>query len=215
MTRRKDYTDLTNENLESREDKIRAAIFLTLWGLVKYIPSPIGWFFRYAVLKIFCKKIESYRIDEGVQILHPENISIGKHVRVHAGAQIGGVGELILEDWSGVAVNGKVLTDDQGFRKGKYLALQPVVGAKTVLGRDAGVAAGGVVTKGMTVNLGAIVLSKAVVMEDVPTNACVSGNPARVIGYRTLHSHTFKMISRLSPEEIDLLKQEAADINEP
>ena len=43
---------------------------------------------------------------------------------------------------------------------------------------------GAVITKGVTINSGAIVGANAVVTKDVPENAIVAGVPAKIIKYR-------------------------------
>ena len=42
---------------------------------------------------------------------------------------------------------------------------------------------GSAILKGVTIGKGAIVGSKSVVTRDVPDNAIVAGNPARIVGY--------------------------------
>ena len=213
MARPTDFTDMTKESAYSLRYQSGTAIYWSLYGLVKYIPSPIGWFLRFAVLKLFCKKIESYKIDEGVQPFFAENISIGKNVRLQTGALFGGIGELILEDWSGLGAGAMVASEDHSFRKGKYLSLQPKLGARTVIKRDAWIGAGAVVTKGVTIGQGAIVGPNSVVTRDVPPNAYVIGSPAKIVAYRSPHTSKLAPLAGMSREEQEVLSREASDID--
>ena len=74
-----EYADMTSERKIDLRELLFESIFHTIYWLVKYIPSPIGCFLRYLVLKIFMKKIESWKIMEGATFFFPRNISIGKN----------------------------------------------------------------------------------------------------------------------------------------
>ena len=212
MSGKIEYTDMRNENVYTPWEKIRSVLYFTLYGLVKYIPSPIGWIFRFAVLKMFCKRIESIRIMEGVQIYFPENVSIGKHVTLNAGVQLGGFGELIVEDWAGIAVNAMIVSEDHTFRKGKPLALQPKVSARTVIGRDVGIGAGAMVTKGVTLGQGALTGPLSLVTRDLLPNHVYTGNPTKLVGYRGPDSPHIKWIAQMTPEEAEAARLEALNI---
>ena len=45
---------------------LRAGIFFTVYGLVKYLPPPIGDVCRYAVLKLFVAELRSWKVKDGV-----------------------------------------------------------------------------------------------------------------------------------------------------
>jgi virginiamycin A acetyltransferase len=62
-----------------------------------------------------------------------------------------------------------------------------------VIGNDVWVAAGAVITRGVTIGDGAVIGANSVVTKDVPPYAIVAGSPAKVIKYR------------FPPEVIDLL----------
>ena len=53
-----------------------------------------------------------------------------------------------------------------------------------VLSGDNWIGAGAIILKGVTIGEGAVVAAGAVVTKDVPSNAIVGGNPAKVIKYR-------------------------------
>ena len=53
----------------------------------------------------------------------------------------------------------------------------------TVIGSDATIGAGALIRGPLTIGRGAVVEAGAVVVDDVPANAVVAGNPAAVVGY--------------------------------
>ena len=55
---------------------------------------------------------------------------------------------------------------------------------KVLIGSDVWIAAGAVITRGVTIGHGAVVAANAVVTKDVPPYAIVAGTPARIIKYR-------------------------------
>ena len=64
-------------------DYIYHGIYITIYGLVKYIPSPIGDIFRSLILRICLKKYGKVRVYEGVTIWYPYNIEIGRNVTLN------------------------------------------------------------------------------------------------------------------------------------
>lgn len=55
---------------------------------------------------------------------------------------------------------------------------------KVAVGNDVWVAAGAVITRGVTIGDGAVIAANAVVTKDVPPYAIVAGSPAKIIKYR-------------------------------
>ena len=58
----------------------------------------------------------------------------------------------------------------------KFIAKKPVV-----IGRNVFIGGKSIILKGVTIGDGAVIGAGAVVTKDVPANAIVAGNPARVI----------------------------------
>jgi acetyltransferase-like isoleucine patch superfamily enzyme len=61
---------------------------------------------------------------------------------------------------------------------------QGIVTAPIVIKDDVWIGYGAVITKGVTIESGAIIAANAVVTKDVPSNAIVGGVPAKLIRYR-------------------------------
>ncbi len=64
-------------------DYLLHGVYFFVYGIFKYVPSPIGDFFRYWITKIFSKKLGKVRIYEGVTIWYPNKLTIGSHVTLN------------------------------------------------------------------------------------------------------------------------------------
>ena len=64
-----------------KTDYLIHGVYFLVYGIVKYIPSPIGDYLRKWVLKLFgCKIGAKSRIYEGATIWYPYRVKIGKRV---------------------------------------------------------------------------------------------------------------------------------------
>ena len=94
---------------------------------------------------------------------------------------------------------GVIFTNDKYPRvKGKWRLL------KTLVKKGASIGAGAVILPGITIGETAIVAAGSVVTKDVPPNAIVAGNPARIVGYVTDPEFTKKLEDFLKQEEGEL-----------
>lgn len=104
------------------------------------------------------------------------DVTIGDRVTVKSGVQV----------WDGVRLGDDVFvgpnvtfTNDPFPRSKQY----PEKFAQTVVGPGASLGGGAVILPGIHIGRGAMVGAGAVVTKDVPANAIVVGNPARIRGY--------------------------------
>ncbi len=106
------------------------------------------------------------------------DVRIGDRVTIKCGVQV----------WDGIEIEDDVFvgpnatfTNDPKPRSKQYLAQYP----RTRIRQGASIGANATILPGVTIGRGAMVGAGAVVTHDVPPNAIVVGNPARIKGYVT------------------------------
>lgn len=104
------------------------------------------------------------------------DVKLGHRVTVKCGVQL----------WDGVELEDDVFigpnatfTNDRFPRSKQY----PEKFARTVVGKGASIGANATILPGITIGRNAMIGAGAVVTKDVPPNAIVKGNPARIAGY--------------------------------
>ena len=137
---------------------------------------------------------EDCNICDGVFV--ENDVRVGDRVTVKCGVQL----------WDGVTLADDVFvgpnvtfTNDPYPRSRQYPAEFP----RTVVAQGASLGGGAVILPGVRIGRGAMVGAGAVVTKDVPANAIVVGNPARIIGYEA---------STQSPSAALAVPQEEGDL---
>lgn len=104
------------------------------------------------------------------------DVTLGDSVTVKCGVQI----------WDGVQIGDRVFigpnatfTNDRFPRSRQY----PDGFLRTIIEDDASIGANATILPGLRISRGAMIGAGAVVTRDVPPNAIVVGNPARIVGY--------------------------------
>ncbi len=163
----------------------RGAIFFTLYGIVKYLPSPLCDVLRYAVLKLFMKNIRSLRIKDGATFWFPESISIGRNCSVNEWVFIDGFGGVEIGNDVRIAHGVSIVSEDHGVDDLDLpIWRQKKIPARIVIGNDVWIGMGARITSGVRIADGAVIATGAVVTSDVPERTIVAGVPARVIRVR-------------------------------
>lgn len=164
---------------------LRAALYFTCYGLVKYLPPPIGDAARYLVLKPFVKEIRSWKIKDGVTLWFPEGVSIGRNVTINEGVFLDGFGGLTIGDDCRIAHGCSFISEDHVFEDPRTPIWQQGKRAGAiVLEEDVWCGCGVKVMRGVTIGKGAVIAAGAVVTRDVPPYSIAMGVPARVVGSR-------------------------------
>ncbi len=164
---------------------IRQGLFHNLFGLVKYIPSPVGDCLRVAVLKLFGCDVRFSWLRDGMTVYYPWRLSIGKHCWINEYCHFNAYGGIEIGDNVLMGHRTTVMSDDHVWSDpAQPVIVQGRIGAKTVIERDVLIGSNVFIGKGVRVGHSAVIGTGSVVTQDVDPYAIVVGNPARVIDYR-------------------------------
>ena len=131
------------------------------------------------------ERIVGHAVDPSFQLNPPfhtdfgRNITLGRNVFINWGCTLMDRGGITIGDDSFLGPNVQLITIDH---LGDPRRRATTVSRPIVIGQRVWVGAGATVPQGVTIGDNAIVGAAAVVTHDVPENAIVAGNPARVIG---------------------------------
>lgn len=163
---------------------IRRYVFLTFYGIVKYLPTPIGDILRGLYLKLFLKKLNTTWVREGATFHFPENISIGRSV-LSEFVYLNGYGGIEIGDQVMVGANSMFFSHDHNFSDMSKPMWSQGLSKKPIKIKDNVFIGCNVSVMGnVTINEGAVIGGGSVVTKDVPENTIVAGVPAKIIGKR-------------------------------
>lgn len=168
-----------------------------LWRLVISVIDPRTYlhafkvlnYYRYTHTAEFRKATRGIglRISPTASFSNGHNIVLHDHVRIGANASLwAGVsgGKIVVGEHTMIAPNTMLTAANYRFGDGSPVNEQPMDEADIVIGRDVWIGAGVVVLPGVIIGDRAIIGAGAVLREDVPANAIVTGPSAQVIGSR-------------------------------
>ena len=121
---------------------------------------------------------ENTRISPPIFTILADKVKIGKNVTIMNGFQCMSAGGLTIEDNTMISLNCTIATNNHDFYDRYVITCKPVHIKKNVW-----IGVNVTILPGVTIGENAIVGAGAVVTKDVPDNAVVVGNPARVIKY--------------------------------
>jgi acetyltransferase-like isoleucine patch superfamily enzyme len=163
---------------------VRRYTFLTVYGVVKYLPTPIGDVLRSLWLKLFMKRFRTFWVKEGTTFHFPENIAIGNSA-INEFVYFNGYGGIDIGDLVMIGAGSMFYSHDHGIDDLDTPMIHQGLQRKPILIKDNVFIGCGVRVLGnVTIEEGAVVGAGSVVTSDVPSNAIVGGIPARVIRYR-------------------------------
>jgi acetyltransferase-like isoleucine patch superfamily enzyme/dTDP-4-dehydrorhamnose 3,5-epimerase-like enzyme len=128
-------------------------------------------------------------------VLIENDVVVGDRVTIRSFVEL--CEGVVLEDEVFIAPN--VAFTNDPFPRSKH---QPSEYPKTVVQRRASIGAGSMILPGITIGANAMVAAGSVVTRDVPRNAIVMGNPARIKGYAD--TTDVVVTETLAVEDLDL-----------
>lgn len=111
-----------------------------------------------------------------VQIDFPKQMHFGEHVFLNHSFTAMSIGGIYFGDRVQVGPHVTIVTDNHDLKNRSILRCKPVH-----IGSDVWIGANVTILPGVTVGENAVIAAGAVVTRNVPANAIVGGNPARVI----------------------------------
>ncbi len=135
---------------------------------------------RELIEELFSQGVDkSTTINPPVFTLLGDTVKLGKGITLMNGFKCMSSGGLVIEDDTLVAINCTILTNNHDFYDRPVITCKPVHIKKNVW-----IGANVTILPGVTIGENAIVGACSVVTKDVPDNAVVVGNPAKVIKYQ-------------------------------
>lgn len=158
-------------------------------SFIKAVFSSVAYYVHEHV--IWRKRIHhkgDYRIHARASIRNAQNIYLGNNVRITMDCCIWAEtnSHIYFGDNVLVGPGVKMFCGNHGTRlSGVPMVYQERREKDIIIGNDVWIGANSILVSGVKINDGAIVAAGSIVTKEVPANAIVAGNPAKIIKYRT------------------------------
>lgn len=178
---------ITNAEMSCWQNCLLQGLFLLLYAPFKYVSIPFFNYARYLILRLFCKKIQSTYIAEGVTFAFPWRIEIASRSSLNQGVIIDGSGGVKIGHGVRIAPYVCINTADHNFSDPEiFIYQQGFKVAPVTIEDDVWIGAATQINKGVTIGKGAVIGSGSVVTRDIPPYSIAVGVPCRVVGARVI-----------------------------
>ncbi len=166
----------------SRGENARRVAWALAGPLFRFSPRPcFAW--RRLLLRLFGARVgRAAHVYPTTVVAMPWNLTLGEEASLGEHVFVYDLGPVSVGARATVALRAHLCAGSHDLRRADLPLLKPPI----VIGAQAFVAADAFVGPGVTVGEGAVVGARAVVVRDVAPWTVVAGNPARVIGTRSL-----------------------------
>jgi acetyltransferase-like isoleucine patch superfamily enzyme len=166
-------------------DYLIHGIYFTAYGVVKYLPSPIGDVLRYWVSKPFLARLAGARLYEGVTLWYPYRIHIGRDVTLNEWTYVSGFGGVRIGNGVRIGHRTSILSSDHRIdQPGVPFTQAGLVAAETVIEDNVFIGANVTILMGVRIGTGSVVAAGSVVTRNVEPFTVVGGVPAKVLQRR-------------------------------
>lgn len=171
-----------------RGELVRMGLFHNLFGIVKFLPSPVGDVLRWAVLKLFGARVVWSGLPwlrDGLTVYYPWRLAIGRDCCINEYCHFNAFGGIEIGNCVMMGHRTTIMSDDHLFSDpARPVSRQGRTGAKTVIEDDVLIGSNVFIGKGIRIGRGAVIGTASVITQDIEPYAIVVGNPARVVDFR-------------------------------
>lgn len=175
----------SKEEMNTTRNLLAHGVYLGLYAFFKYLPFPFFEYFRYAIIRLFSRTIETSYIKDGVTIMFPWRVRIGRNSSLNQGVIIDGFGGVSIGCNVRIASYCTLNTADHCFEdpdtpihEQGYLCAPITIEDDVWLGSHVNV------NKGVTIGRGSVIGAGSVVTRDIPPYSIAVGIPCKPIRSR-------------------------------
>ena len=167
-------------------ERLRRRTLLIGVGVLKFVALPWAMSARNALYRGLLKSMgPQSNVTDGVTILTPENISVGRRVSIHEYSLLDGSGGIAIGNDVAIANSCVIISSSHVFDDpDRPIKDQGLTYAPVSIGNDVWLGSRVSVMPGVTIGDGSVIGAGAVVTKDIPPYSIAVGTPCRVVRSR-------------------------------
>jgi virginiamycin A acetyltransferase len=159
--------------------------YFLLYGIVKYLPSPIGDVFRWLIAHLFGLRGGWGWIREGVTIHSPWRVALGRGWTMNEGVILIPGGTITIGNHVRIAPRAIIVATNHAYADpNRLIKEQGFINADVVIGDDVWIGANVIVLPGTIIGEGCVIAAASVVTRSIDEYSVAVGSPAKVITKR-------------------------------